>query len=405
MTAPAHVPPSRPEHLVVVTHVRHYRHAGRLYAYAPYARELAAWAHLFPRLTVAAPCRDARPPADTAPLPAHVAVAPQVESGGQSAVAKLVQLARLPEMAWRLTRALAAADAVHVRCPGNLGLLGALLAPLITRRRVAKYAGQWGPFPGEARTVRWQRAVLRSRWWGAPVLAYGPAPDDPPHVVPAFSPALTEAQEARAAATARHPRGGARVVYVGRLTTAKRVDVLLRAVAALRATGVPVRCRVVGDGPARGALERLADTLGLGAAAEFTGALPQDAVFAVYRAADVVVLASDTEGWPKTLVEAMAFGAVCIGTDRGIVPHILGEGRGHVVPPGDPAALAASLRRVLADPAAVVMTRARAAAWARGHTFERFEAELGTLLSVWWDRAGTVPTGGRAPVRVAGASG
>ncbi len=55
----------------------------------------------------------------------------------------------LPPMIWQLIACLRRADAVHVRCPGNLGLLGVLIAPLFSRRLIAKYAGQWTGYPGK----------------------------------------------------------------------------------------------------------------------------------------------------------------------------------------------------------------------------------------------------------------
>ena len=119
------------DHLVVVSHVVHHDDGGRLHAYAPYARELDRWASMVGRLTVAAPVRVGPAPSDTAPLTAtNVRVAPQREAGGDRRIDKVAQILRLPQMVWGLDRALRGADAIQVRSPGNLGLLGAVLAPL-----------------------------------------------------------------------------------------------------------------------------------------------------------------------------------------------------------------------------------------------------------------------------------
>src|SRR5205823_1367344 len=120
------------------------------------------------------------------------------ETGGENLWAKLAQLAALPLLMFGLARAMRKADAIHVRCPGNLGLLGAVMAPLFSRYLVAKYAGQWSGYPGEARTVRLQRTILRSRWWRGPVTVYGEWPGQSPHVIPFFTSVLTEQQLARA---------------------------------------------------------------------------------------------------------------------------------------------------------------------------------------------------------------
>src|ERR1700694_3699691 len=139
-------------------------------------------------------------------------------------------------MVWELCRALRQGDAIHVRCPGNLGFLGAILAPLFSKHVVAKFAGQWNFSPGDPLSVRLQRAVLSTRWWHGPVTVYGNWPNLPKHVVPFFSSALTADQMTRAglAAQKRNPDESRNILFVGRLSQAKNVDVLLAALAQLR---------------------------------------------------------------------------------------------------------------------------------------------------------------------------
>ena len=220
--------------LCIVSHVVHYRHGGTVHAYAPYAREIEMWAGLFPEVRIAAPCEDGPPPGDAAPIDrSNVKMDPQPRTGGDSFGAKVKQALLLPVLAASLARALCKADAVHVRCPGNLGLLGVLMAPLFSRRLIAKYAGQWNGFPGEARTVRLQRAILRSGWWKGPVTVYGSWSDQPPWIVPFFTSVLDREQieRARRSASGRAPNGRPRVLFVGRLSRAKNVDALLDALA------------------------------------------------------------------------------------------------------------------------------------------------------------------------------
>lgn len=376
-----------PRRLLIISHVTHYQHEGRLHAYAAYAREIDLWADLFPEVLIASPCHKRRPTPDCAPfIRSNIGMIPLPETGGTSFGPKLRQILMAPYLALRLVRAGAQADAVHVRCPGNLGLLGALVAPLCSRYRVAKYAGNWAGYPGEPWSFRLQRRILASRWWTAPVTVYGEWPNDPAHIVPFFTSVMTDDQVERArVAAATRKRGSAlRVLYVGRLAPNKNVDVLISAVAELQGRGIPVDCVVIGDGPLRSTLEAHAAGLGLQAAVRFLGALPFDEVQRWYERCDTLVLASDAEGWPKAVAEAMTYGLVCVASDRGFTSRMLGEGRGVLVQPRDLAGLSAALAELAADPGQAAHIGGRAAAWACRYSLEGLGRAIRELLTERW---------------------
>lgn len=373
--------------LAVVSNVVHYATSDGLHAYGPYARELDIWADLFDEVTILGPCRHTRPPGDSVPFTRqNITILPQKERGGDSVSAKLSLILSVPGMIRDLASGMSKFDAVHVRCPGNLGLLGVVLGRLVARKRIAKYAGQWSHYPGEQATVRLQRWLLGSRWWGAPVTVYGKWERQPSHVIPFFT-SLMDADHmgrARLAIGQREVSPELRIVYLGRLTASKNLDVLFRAIASVIAQGLRVRCTIVGEGPERSSLEHLAAELSLTKHVRFTGGVPHEETSSILEDADVLVLASETEGWPKALAEAMAFGLVCIGSDRGLMPQMLAEGRGIVVPPGDVDALAKELGRIARDPERCPAMRERAAAWAQQYSLEGLREALRCLLNEQW---------------------
>jgi glycosyltransferase involved in cell wall biosynthesis len=375
------------EKLAIVSHVVHYQWNGRTYAYAPYVREIEIWARMFDQLLIAAPCREQEPPGDCAAFESqNLRIAPQREAGGETIAAKLKLAFETPLMAWDLCKAMRQADAIHVRCPGNLGLLGTLFAPLFSKHLVAKFAGQWNDNPNDARSTRFQRSILRSRWWGSPVTVYGEWPNQPDHVIPFFSSAITDAQvaEARSAIQERAAADLRHVLFVGRLSRAKNVDVLLQALAKVRAEGITFSATIAGEGPELSSLQQLSTSLGLSDSVAFTGGVEFDRIVELLKHSGVLVLASETEGWPKAIVESMAFGLVSIGSEVGLVPQILADGRGFTVPPRDVNALANILRKVLANPEQYAGVRARAAEWASRYTIESLESSLRSLLAERW---------------------
>ena len=143
---------------------------------------------------------------------------------------------------------------------------------------------------------------------------------------------------------------GLAIGCVGRLVPEKGIDSLLQALAENRAHRWQLT--VVGDGPDRERLERLASDLRLAARVRWTGALPPDEMTKLWPELDVVVLpARALPTWAEpaahVLAEAMAHEVAVVGTSAGATPEVIGNA-GLVVPPDDPLALSAALRRLAA---------------------------------------------------------
>ncbi len=140
------------------------------------------------------------------------------------------------------------------------------------------------------------------------------------------------------------------IVTVGSLDQPyKGVDVLIEAVRQLREDGPDVRLRVVGGGRLRASLEDQVAEAGLADRVLFVGNVAgAAAVRAEMARANLMVVASRTEGLPRVLLEAMALGLPCVGTSVGGIPELLpADAR---VPPDDAGALADRIRQVLRDP-------------------------------------------------------
>jgi glycosyltransferase involved in cell wall biosynthesis len=149
------------------------------------------------------------------------------------------------------------------------------------------------------------------------------------------------------------------VLWVGRMVPVKGLTVLLETCARLRATGQRVRFYLVGDGPMRSTLERAALAAGLlvspteGNAAPcgvtFVGSREHDQLPDWFRAADVTVLPSLSEGVPNVLRESLACGTPFVASKVGGIPEISADPVNRLVPPGDAAALANALSLALAE--------------------------------------------------------
>jgi glycosyltransferase involved in cell wall biosynthesis len=180
------------------------------------------------------------------------------------------------------------------------------------------------------------------------------------------------------------------VISVSRLVRKNGIDTLLRAVALLTGEFPTIECRIIGDGPERERLGRLAADLGLARVVRFLGSLPHADVPRQLWESSVFARPSRSEGMGTSFVEAQAAGIPVVGTRVGGIPDIIrDEETGLLVDVDQPADLAAKIRGVLTD-------RSLAARLAREgleSVHERFDAdEIARRYAAVFDSALGAPT-------------
>ncbi len=194
-----------------------------------------------------------------------------------------------------------------------------------------------------------------------------------------YNPVVTDALVAAAREPVAHawlsPGEPPVVLGVGKLKAQKGFDVLLRAFARVRAERA-ARLVILGEGPQRRALERLARELGIASDVALPGFVANP--FAWMAKSAVFALSSLWEGLPSVLIEALACGCAVVSTDCPSGPaEILEAGRlGPLVPVGDAAALGAAIARALDAPSDPSARRARARDFAVDRVAPRYLAAL-----------------------------
>lgn len=175
----------------------------------------------------------------------------------------------------------------------------------------------------------------------------------------------------------RSSREPLHLICVARLVEKKGLDHQLRIYAALRAASVPFQARIVGDGPLRPALEKMAGLLGIAADLTFCGHLPQHEVWEQFAWADVllhtgvIAPSGDRDGLPNVIPEAMSCGVLVVTSPTAGTTEAITDGvSGIVVPEDAPARWVAALRHLASDDVGAEKFRAAARRWVE----ENFDA-------------------------------
>jgi glycosyltransferase involved in cell wall biosynthesis len=145
------------------------------------------------------------------------------------------------------------------------------------------------------------------------------------------------------------------LVYVGEFRHIKGADIVIEAVARLRAAGRPVTLTLAGDGEETAALHALCETLNLGSAVRFIGHVQARHGFSKGR---LLVVPSRGDSMPYVVIEAAAAGMPMLAANVGGIPEIFGPFPDGLVTPNDPEALANAIARVL-DAPELVQERAK----------------------------------------------
>ncbi len=159
------------------------------------------------------------------------------------------------------------------------------------------------------------------------------------------------------------PLDGPTLLWVGRMVPVKGLTILLEACAQLQASGTHFRLYLVGDGPLRTSLERACDALHLTKQVTFAGIHAHHELPDWYRAADLTVLPSLSEGVPNVLRESLACGTPFVASRVGGIPELSADPLNRLAPPGDARALAEVIAQALADGAVAKLSSAPVIGW------------------------------------------
>ncbi len=236
-----------------------------------------------------------------------------------------------PFILFQFIRSFIWADHIHLRCPGNIGLLACLVQVFFPwKPKTAKYAGNWDPSATQPWAYKMQKKILSNTFLtrNMDVLVYGKWPEQSKNIKPFFTASFKEQEKERIIKNDNPPY---KFIFVGSLVEGKRPNIAMQIVIELNRRNIPAELHVFGNGNLMPHLKKIANDKDY---LHINGNQPLEVVKKVYKEAHFVILASKSEGWPKALAEGMFFGCIPIATPVSCVPWMLNYGnRGIISPP------------------------------------------------------------------------
>ncbi|MEZ4874033.1 MAG: glycosyltransferase [Flavobacteriaceae bacterium] len=368
---------------LIVTHTPHFQVKDKLFAYGPYVKEMNLWTKHVSKVVIVAPY-------DTHKLPdaiftpyahEHLEILPIPSISITSPLQLLKTVVFLPFIFFQLLKAMRKSDHIHLRCPGNIGLLGALAQTFFPKKpKTAKYAGNWDPKAKQPISYQIQKWWLSNRFFSKKmhVLVYGSWPNQSQNVVSFFT--ATYSQQQVPPLLKKSFKGPFRFLFVGSLSPGKRPLYAVSVVEELRNLGMDCTLDLYGEGKERTHLENYIAKNTLGSWIQLKGNRSSNEIEEAYKNSHFLVLPSKSEGWPKVVAEAMFWGIVPMVTKISCVPWMLKEGKRGVLLEAQLESDIPRIMEVMKDEHICTEMSIEGQQWSHRYTLDTFEREIKKLL-------------------------
>ncbi|MBK5208204.1 MAG: glycosyltransferase family 4 protein [Flavobacteriaceae bacterium] len=408
----------------IITHASHKLKENTIFSYEPYVREMNLWIPHASEVKIVAPiAAEVITNIDTNYIHNNIGIISITAFDMLSIKGSLKTMWFLPRIAYSIYKSMLWADHIHLRCPGNIGLIGCFVQILFPNKpKTAKYAGNWDPKAKQPWSYRLQKWLLSNTFLtkNMKVLIYGEWTNQTKNIAPFFTASYSEREIANNYRhpepssgfhdISRHPElvSGSHVVeldkqmlkqvqhdemlkqvlhdgilnfiFVGALTKGKRPLLSAEVIQKLKEKGHKVHLDIYGDGLEHSVLEQYIEANELGNAVILHGNCDKETIKKAYQNAHFLLFISVSEGWPKVVAEAMFWGCLPITSKVSCIPYMLANGERGALVNANADEIVAVVAAYLQHPEKYVEQTKKAMEWSRQFTMEKFDYEIGKLL-------------------------
>lgn len=366
----------------IITHVIHQKQAKSYFAYSPYVREMNIWLKYVDEVTIVAPLESSIPTGIELPY-LHEKINFKLVSNFNLIGFRNVffTLVKLPTIVWRIFFAMYKADHIHLRCPGNMGLLACFVQIFFPNKtKTAKYAGNWDPKSKQPWTYRLQKYILNNTFLtkNIKVLVYGEWENQSTNILPFFTATYSEAEKEIVKKESLDL--DIRFVFVGSLVSGKNPLYAIRLIEELIKKGNKVTLELYGEGSEKEILQKYIYDNRLNDYVILRGNQNKDVIKKALQKSHFVVLPSKSEGWPKAIAEGMFWGCIPVATKVSCIPFMLDQANRGVLLEMDLKKDAEQLEQIISDEKSFFTKSTLASEWSRKYTVDVFESQIEKIL-------------------------
>ena len=395
--------------IAVITHVPHTIKGNQYFGYAPYVREMNIWFKYADEVLVVAPLvLSELSSIETSYQHENLKFCAVKTFEVTSIFTIFKALVVLPKIAMQVAKVMAQADHIHLRCPGNMGLLGVLIQIAFPRKKkTAKYAGNWDPKSKQPWSYRLQKWILSNTFLtrNMQVLVYGEWEGSSKNIKPFFTATYSEEEIKSLQEQSRTTKNdfdtvpsdkldnsslslqeqsrnsqNYKCLFVGTLSVGKQPLYAIQLVEQLQQLSKKVTLDIYGDGVLRKELENYITANKLHNIVSLKGNQTKETLKEAYQNSHFLILPSKSEGWPKAVAEAMFWGCLPVATPVSCVPYMLNYGKRGILLTMIIDKDAEALQPLVEQTGDYEQKSEAAQKWSQQFTTDLFEEEIKKLL-------------------------
>lgn len=370
---------------LIISHVVHKLIGEDFYAYGPYVKEMNLWFNHVEEVTVVAPLTNSleADSIDLAYKHPNINFHKVPEFNFISLNSKIKTFFLLPKFFISVFSEMKRSDHIHLRCPGNMGLIGSIAQIFFPNKiKSAKYAGNWDPESNQPFTYKLQQNILSNEFFtrNIKVMVYGKWGKRNKNLVSFFTASYKDTDRTPINPRSFNEGESIQLLFVGSLHHGKNPLISCEVAKYLINKNIDTKLHLYGEGEERKRIENFIKEEKLEKVIFLHGNVDSNKLKTAYQQAHFLIFASESEGWPKVVAESMFWACLPVTTPVSCVPQMIGNGeRGELVEK-EVDEIAKRVILLIENPETFNQKCLAARDWSQMYTLEKFETEIQKLL-------------------------